>query len=186
MKITYTPQGTNDSFIFEGEVAEVLQVIDALVAQPPRSNAGFLTPTPAVSEPKTSKTPAVVSITTAKDQAEKIDKFLSSLYLYAADNTTDTGKGRWIAEKLMTFKTFEIKTLAKSANSTVDTVHNNINRLRKGGAIVNVDDVHGTVTVLSFPENKRFIRKRRTVKQAAKQTPAGPINTDALKGLKLK
>lgn len=144
MKITVTPANSNNSYVFEGTLDELNAVVSRVF-----SNG-------ATKDLKTSK--PNVSDSKVSTNADDINKFIKSVYLFPADNATPTGKGRFIADILADFNPHTFSEIEKKANVVTKTVLRNIAKLRAAGAKINVNGQ--TIQLVEIP-NKRYIAKRR-------------------------
>lgn len=177
MKITFSPANSNDSIVIDCDLTELDTVLDRL------SNRTHRQPAPIT--PAKPAQPAQ-----PQNNQDQMERFLASIYLYPANNTSDSGKGRYVANILSDMKTHTIDEIVKKANVQASTVHKNVNRLRMAGATVSVED--GRVTLINIP-NKRFTKKRRgqgsvVVSKAStevKQSATNGIAIGALSGFKL-
>jgi hypothetical protein len=170
MKITFSPAGTQDTYIIEGDFNELQHMLDSIIGSKP-------------SKSFSQKTPKLEKLDT-EDQ-NKVSRFLDSVYLYPADNETFTGKGRFIADMLSDMKPHSYSELERKSNAVTKTVDKNITKLRNAGAVIEV--VSNTVCMVSFPDKKAYVKKRRSAsKTTAPIKVTKKSNTlPALTGLKL-
>lgn len=170
MKITFSPAGTQDTYVIEGDSSELALMLDRIMQVKPTKTAPAAT--------------VELEQTPTNDQ-DKLRRFLDSVYLYPADNKTFTGKGRFIANILADMKPHSYSELERKSNSVTKTVNNNIAKLRAAGATIVV--VSNTVHMTAFPAKKAYIKKRRSASSNKVQiTVTKKSNTvPALSGLKL-
>jgi len=170
MKITFSPSNSSDTFIFEGSLEELDTIVSRIIASE--------------NKPKTVK-PAKVNVTNSNpvvdSNRDKIQQFLDHVYLYAANPTKDTGKGRYIAEILADFKPHTRQQIVAGTNIVDQTIDKNLRKLRLAGATVSING--DTITLVSIP-NKRFTKKRRANASTKKVAASQPI-VEALKGFKV-
>lgn len=164
MKITVTPANSSNSYVFEGTIDELNAVVSRVFSNTDLSS---------VATPKALKT----SKSTASDSkvptnADDVNKFIKSVYIFPADNTTPTGKGRFIAQILADFNTHTFSEIERKANVVTKTVLRNIAKLRAAGAKITVNGQ--TIQLVEIP-NKRYIAKRRKSSNATSNTAMSAI-----------
>lgn len=172
MKITFSPAGTQDVYVIEGELTELQQMIENIIGTKPSI------------KPATDNKPVKVERLNTEDTT-KIIRFLDSVYLYPADNKTFTGKGRFIANILADMKPHPYSELERKSNAVTKTVDSNIAKLRSAGAVIEV--ASNTVRLVSFPDKKSYVKKRRSASKNVTSPKATKtaITTPTLVGLKL-
>jgi hypothetical protein len=180
MKITIKPAHSETSFILDGEPNELETILHGLM----QTN----TSEPVKNSPSVVKTKTVNSadpIVIKPSPFANSEAFLNSLYVYQASSTNDSGKGRYIAEVIMDGNIHLESDLVEKLKTSRKVIASNVKRLRSGGAVVDTSD--GMIQVMSIPTNKRFVRKRRTVKNASatKNTNKKVIHSSSLQGFKL-
>lgn len=168
MKITIHTSN-NSPITIEGSNEELNAIIDRLIAQPVSVK---------VDKPKTEKAPVQVVVS----DNMKVKEFLESIYSYAPNADTFSGRGHAIAQAICDFNTHTITEICNKTNSKPNTVHVNIKRLRQNGAVVDVLD--DTVTLVSIPK-KRFTKKKWTPRnpQGSHGTTVSPVS--AIAGMRL-
>lgn len=181
MKITYSPAGTSNVYVIEGDATEMETVISRIISTAKPSNNNINRPL--VKKPTVNVTP----------DNDKLKAFLDSVYLYPANPANDTGKGRYIAQILADFKPHTLAEIVAGTDIIAKTVHKNIAKMRAAGATISVNGT--TITLVEIP-NKRFIKKRRATNKSkttvvpskikkTSKNPAELTAVNALKGFKL-
>lgn len=161
MKLTYTPNNTKDTFVFEGSNEEIATIVNSLSSTAPRAPKVF----PPKNNENNPKTTNASSTSQIFSNLKQETAFLKSIYLYAPNPKIDNGRGAYVAKQILDHKIVNIAALVKKANCTRDTVSKVVNKMRDAGAVIEMSDA--SVKLVSLPAGPYTPRKYTRTKRAS-------------------
>lgn len=182
MNITITKH--NNSIQLDGSFDDLILILTHMLND--NIAAVQVNPTEKIVKPEIVKPQVKTAKPVNNFDSAVVNNFLNSIYTYAANVNTSTGKARAIAEMLCDGRSHSISATAAACNSVVKTVSRNINLMVHNGATISVDG--DIVTVNAIPTARRARRRQapriKRVQQVTPQ-PAATSPESILNGIAL-